>query len=329
MEKALFEYKISNGDEKPAIWFKLHGREVKVYPFGLFRIFWDCSGELYICNEVKAKIQILRDEVCGYYHDDTCGYYYEEYPRELYVNSAIDSLQKLCEAVIRGGKSDYRSFELNAAKQMLAGLKSLIIPKNYCPLSKDEITIERFSFDFIDPYSCDTDYIMRIGNRVYRSALSDWTTDFDAIRLEIENYVLTYCYKDIELYFEDSPTILRLRKNSKDKKEIVNVTIFPNSFIHEPIVFGWCDSRQLISALYIGLLGLCIWETDWFENDWTGEWKDFRLATYNKLQSCVIENYIKGIPKDDYKYYPRQRVVDSVEAMKEDYRIIKEEFRII
>lgn len=321
----LFEFKVGNGEDKPAIWFKLHGREEKIHPFELFRILWDSLDELNICNMVKAKIHILTDSVYCSYNDGTCGYYSEEYPRNQYINSAIDSLKNLCETVVREEKTAYSYFESKAAKQMLAGLKALIIPKR-----DDDIKMDRFSFSFIEPYSCDTDYIVRIGDRKYRSALSDWSTDFDLIRLELEKYVLScMTYKDIELYFEDSPTILRLRKCDKGKVEAVKVTIFPDSFIHEPIVFGWCDSRQLISALYIGLLGLCIWESDWFRDDWEGDWNDFRLSTYNKLQSCVIENYIKGVSKDDFTYYPRQRVVDSVDAMKEDYQMIKEKYRII
>ena len=93
----------------------------------------------------------------------------------------------------------------------------------------------------------------------------------------------------------------------------------PDEFHKEPNRYGWCEPCQLITSLYLGLLGLCIKNTDWFDGDYPGNWNNFRLATYNKLQSCVIENYIKGVEEDDFRYHPRQRVIKSVEEMLVDY----------
>ena len=103
---------------------------------------------------------------------------------------------------------------------------------------------------------------------------------------------------EINLHYEDSPTIIRLNTSSLDRyRKISRITIIPNEFVNVPNVYGRCDTRQLFRSLYLGLLSLCIRETDWFDNDYV-DWSDFRLATYNKLQSCAIENFIIGIKED-------------------------------
>ncbi|MBQ3636377.1 MAG: hypothetical protein II951_12300 [Bacteroidales bacterium] len=107
----------------------------------------------------------------------------------------------------------------------------------------------------------------------------------------------------------------------RDSREVANVCVMPNEFSKYPIVSGWCDPRQLIRALYIGLLGICVRETDWFERSGEGgKWEDFRLATYNKLQSNIIERFITAGKDDDFNSEPRQRFVRSVEEMLADFK---------
>lgn len=177
---------------------------------------------------------------------------------------------------------------------------------------------ERFTFNFIEPYSCDTPFVITLGDKRYRACLSDWSTNFNKIRLEIENSLLTYYREtEIKLYFEDSPTIIRVRS---DWENIANVTIVPNDFINASNIYARCEPRKLIVALYLGLLEICIKETDWTEDRYGWRWDAFRLATYNKLQSCVIEDYILGLEEDEYTYRPRQRVINTVEEMLVDYK---------
>ena len=218
---------------------------------------------------------------------------------------------------------------------MEAGLRNLIIPKNYFQIMEDEVKVERFSFDFVEPYDCDTQFVLKIGERTYKSYISEGETNFNHIRSSIENLLEKNDKKGkLELYFEDSPTIIRLNKlnvyNSDYRivnNNIIKVTLIPNEFVHEPNIYAWCDFRQLLSALYLGLLSICVRETDRFD-DYKEDWRDFRLATYNKLQSCVIENYINGIKEDDFTYMPRQRLINSVEEMMEDYNNLKKTLSI-
>ena len=56
-------------------------------------------------------------------------------------------------------------------------------------------------------------------------------------------------------------------------------------------------------------------------------WDDFRLATYNKLQSCVIENYVQGIVESESQSYPRQRWMSSVKEMEKDFAELCEKLK--
>lgn len=304
----IFEFKVANGVDKPAIWFKLHGREVIIHPYNLYDILWQFSKRHYICWEIQAEFSFLEDEVCGTFDDEIYGLYKINFDKSSFVESAILALKKCCDAVLGNEEVRYDDYGERAAKQMLIGLKDL---KN------NDNTIEHFSFEFVEPYACDTAYKIKIGDKEYISALSDWSNDFNKIRLEIENSLFAYYNSketDIELFFEDSPTIIRLRN------KIARVTIIPNEFAKVPNVYGLCEPRQLIRALYLGLLGLCITETDWTEERYGWSWDKFRLATYNKLQSCVIEDYILGVKEDEFTYRPRQRVINTVDEMLVDYK---------
>jgi hypothetical protein len=54
---------------------------------------------------------------------------------------------------------------------------------------------------------------------------------------------------DINLFYEDSPTIIRLRTHSLDrKKRITRITIIPDEFAKEPNVYGSNDSGRQTEA---------------------------------------------------------------------------------
>lgn len=299
-----------------------------VYPLALYQLLWDCYSDIYFCQAINARFHIFNEEVCGYYHDDVFGYYYEEYQRNSFLESAIQTLKELCDVVLNDEETAYNNFGVDAAKQMKVGLRELIIPRNCCQIKENEIKVEQFSFDFTEPFCCDTRYVIKIGERKYESYLSEWTLDFNLIRMEMEKTILTYFNEsDIKLNFEDSPTIIHLRKStiwkpdySFSEKEVVKVTIIADEFHKEPNLYGWCEPKQLILSLYLGLLGICMRDSNWFDDEYNGNWNDFRLASYNKLQSCVIENYLKGIREDEHTFMPRQRIIRTVEEMIEDYQ---------
>ena len=331
MNADTFQFKIANGNDKPAIWFMLLDREMMVYPYVLYSILWDDCVNYWFCRGIKATFHIFSDEVCGYFYDESCGSYNIDYQKDCFIESALQSLNDLCNTILRGEQTEYKDFNIHAAEQLLVGLNDLAVPRSYSQIFDNDIKIEPFVFEFEEPYACDTNYTIRIGNKKHESSLSDWTTDFNLIRLEIERCVLTYYPDtDIKLYYEDSPTIIRLRNISlhHSGNRATKVTIIPTGFIKEPNTYGWCDPRQLFGALYLGLLGICIKDTDWFDEGYYGSWDEFRLATYNKLQSCVIENYLKGIEEDEQSFLPRQRIVNSVEEMLADYKKLQQQLPV-
>ena len=328
MKIECFKYKRTAPIEKPAIWFRLHDRVVMVYPFALYHLLWNCDREESFCQGVKARFQIFKEVVCGHYQDDELGYYNEEYQRNNFLESAIQTLKEICDTIISGKETAYKDLGTDATEKIQVGLQALIIPRNYSQIKENEIKIEPFSFNFTEPFNCDTRYEIKIGERKYDSYLSEWRLDFNLIRMEMEKSILIYfSNSEIKMNYEDSPTIIHLDNPiiwepdiSLSKKKVVRVTIIPDEFHKEPNMYGWCEPQQMIRSLYLGLLGICIRDTDWFDDGYDGNWNDYRLASYNKLQSCVIENYINGIREEENSFMPRQRVISSVDEMIEDYQ---------
>lgn len=331
MEKSInkFEFKIAAGQDLPAIWFIPKKKEVCVFPLELFAILWECDKEHRISHDIKARFLFFPEKVFGNYFDDSCGAYQIEYTRNAFINSAIKALKDLCHYVIKDGVCYYCNFTVETAEALLLGIDDLSIPRNYSQIFFKEIRIDNFSFRFIESYSCDTAYEIKIGNRSYISYLSDWTTDFNQLLNEIESFVLSASLKkEIHLHFEDSPTILRLETRNLFPvnivySEMVRLTIIPNEFSKSPIVFGWCQARQIIRAIYLGLLELFTTDTDCFDDGFYGTWDDFRLRAYNQLQSCIVENYINEQDKSEQDYSPRNRTIHSVEKMIKDFKSLQ------
>lgn len=197
MEKSInkFEFKIAAGQDLPAIWFIPKKKEVCVFPLELFAILWECDKEHRVSHDIKARFLFFPEKVFGNYFDDSCGAYQIEYTRNAFINSAIKALKDLCHYVIKDGVCYYCNFTVETAEALLLGIDDLSIPRNYSQIFFKEIRIDNFSFRFIESYSCDTAYEIKIGNRSYISYLSDWTTDFNQLRNEIESFVLSASLK--------------------------------------------------------------------------------------------------------------------------------------
>lgn len=39
-----------------------------------------------------------------------------------------------------------------------------------------DVKVEKFTFEFTDEYSCDTEFVIGLGDRLYRSYFSDWSS---------------------------------------------------------------------------------------------------------------------------------------------------------
>ena len=324
LEERTFEFKRAGNTDKPAIWFFLRDQNVMVFPFELLWFLWDCYGKRSFCKGVTAHFQFFKDEVCGYFYDCQKGDYYIQYNRDLFLESAKASLRDFANWGLSGKETMYMEYREDELHRLLTAIDALVIPRNYSQIFDGEIITEDFHFEFTEPYNCDTHYRITIGDRCFESNLSEWSNEFNHIRIEMELFAMAYLQPcKVNLHYEDSPTVLRLNNVHlyHNNGMATKVTIVPDEFAKGPICFGWCNPKQLLSSLYLGLLSLCIIDSDWFDDGYEGySWEDFRLATYNKLQSCVIENAILGKKEDDATYTPRQRIINSVEDMLKDYR---------
>ena len=320
-----FEFQKRNNEEAPAIWFQLHGRYIKIDPFVLYDALW-CNFERRFFSIEIEEPEGFKDKYSWFYNDDS--------QRVALTESATHSLTELCNAILACKQTAYHwDFEESTAERMLAGLDALVLHRK-----SDNKKIERFSFDFVDPFSCKTDFVIKIGDRKYEANLYEWFTDFRQIRYDIEGALLWQHNRygigpeEIRLRDEDCHTTIRLEPYHLfgNPELMAKVTIVMEDGL--PQVCGYCNVRQLISALYLGLLKICLAEVDSdFElnigRDYGG-WNNMRLAIYNDLQSCVIEDYIKGVDYELFTIRPRQRMVHSIKEMKADYKRLQEELKM-
>ena len=193
-----FEFKTANSKEKPAIWFRLRNRDVIVEPLGLYDVLWDCNRKHYFSYGVYAQFLILDDGIYGSFQDSSYGNYEFEYSKSIFLESAIQSLNALCCYVIEGKATEYGSFTKYAAIKMKEGLEYLNVPAKYYQILEDDVEIEQFSFKFVEPYVCDTPYEIQIGSKTYESNLTDWSTNFNRIRLEMEKSLLIF-HEDMDI----------------------------------------------------------------------------------------------------------------------------------
>lgn len=326
MKEKVFVFK--EIESTKGIYINLKGEERMVFPYELFNVLWNCNEKRNLSKDTEAKFQIFQKEVWGYYFDSKNGYYSECYNRDIFVNSAIKSLKDLCVFIQKEETSIYNNIRIPHSERLMEGLNNLLLPKNYSQVFRKEIKVEYFHFEFVEEYSCDSGFELAIGDRSYRSCLSDWSNDFNLIRYELEGFTMFEFPRPLSIHFEDSSNTIEIEKTSlyenDNKEDIVKVTFMPDSFVGGPIIFGWCNLRQVLRSLYLGFLRLFIADSRWF-NDGTEayDWDVFRLASYNKIQSCIIEDYIFGISERVDNYRSRQRIINSVNEMTADFKTLE------
>lgn len=162
--------------------------------------------------------------------------------------------------------------------------------------------------------------------------MTDWSNNYDLIRHEMERFAMR-CHNDdkrtLRINYEDSPGTIEIRHctihGNGRYNDVARVTFTPDTFVGGPILFGWCKKQQVLKALYLGLLGLFVRNSKRFDGSEQGvSWNEYRLTAYNKLQSCIVEDYLMGEDADDLIYRQRQRIVHTVAEMKADYAALME-----
>ena len=298
MQNAIFQYKALTPDAPRGIYITLNGEPRWVCPKVLFSKLWNCYEREWIGDDFEANFQIFKDEVWCYIFDYRSGQITLKFERNTFISDAKKALRSFCEDVLANKPTIYRDRYLSSegAQKMIEGLESMVIPQNYCPRFSSDIKVEKFTFEFTDEYSCDADFIIGLGDRYYRSYFSGWSNELDIIRHELEGIVLRRG-GDVNLHFEDSPNILRMKSiyvhDTKDES-CVKMTLYPDEFHYEPIMFGYCKRREVIERLYLGFMELFSRDTSWFDNGYYGvTWDEFRADAIAQFKSQIIEDYLK------------------------------------
>ena len=236
--------------------------------------------------------------------------------REDYFAMASAALAAFCEdskksvPIVYGGTIDDE--HLKTIKSQMTATAVLLGPYK---LTINDITIDEFSLTFDSKVSCDIDFTAKIGNRTIASSISNWSTDFDYIRHQMEGLILNYKSGEIEINFEDEPTKFRFIKRHAltdtkrgvsgtafQYKDLLNVQILPNTFTKSPAVVGFCEPMTTIRTMYEALLqlGRILAAAD---IETVSDWNySSGMNIYNTLKSGIVEAYLTP-------YKPKSEVV--------------------
>lgn len=195
----------------------------------------------------------------------------------------------------------------------------------YYAVRTSDVVKEDFVFNPLNE-ECHEQFEIKLGNRGYKTWLTHWDSNMEAIRHEIESIV----YEDettVKLPFDTSDTIIKImKKRVLDKvtdtgngtayeyKDYMLVEIYPNEFVKMPIIKGYCDRRKMIRSLYEGLLRMAMQHPEVGNEDFPS-----RMIAYNKYKSPLIESYLKEEYVDDDRYAIRQVHVTHILTIDPDY----------
>ena len=250
---------------------------------------------------------------------------FEEYLSK--TKTAIEKLHEVWskqEAVAYDSKSDVRLDGVELCMKQL-DIKA-VLPSNYV-LKNELVKEEKFRFHPVqDEYY--EDYTIGIGNREYKTCLSDWDNDLERIRHQLESYVYERG-ATIKLFFDTSETTVILKKRSVldhieeshggcayKYKDYVLVEVQPNEFVHKPVLKGYCDEKETIRTLYEGLLRHVM--------RFPLESEDYHLpdkmVAYNMIKSPLIESFLKEEKHDFNAYAIRQVHVKHILNIEPDVK---------
>ena len=299
MQASIFQYKSLVLGTPKGIYITLHGEDRKVYPYELFTMLWQPHTRRLLCEGVEADVLIFKDTAYSMFFDYKYGRYEIEFERKDFISSAVMSLRQLCDDIVNSRPTTYgkKYMRIPHADRMIEGLNAMCIPQNCTQLFSTDVKIEKFTFEFTEEYSCDTEFVIGFGDRLYCSCFSDWSNEFEILRHELEGLVVRG-RGQVELHFEDDPNIIDVRScylhDTRDSS-CVEVTFTPDGFVGGPILFGFCKRKEVVEKLYRGFIELFSRDTSWFDDGHEGvTWDEFRANAIAQLRSQIIEEYLRN-----------------------------------
>ena len=152
----------------------------------------------------------------------------------------------------------------------------------------------------------DVKYQVQVGEHRLETYISEWSTDWDQIRHDIE-HLIWHNKTEIHLNFEDSPTRIILQKESAldstveykggvfyNWEPLIRIEVIPNGFVKdiEPFI-GYEKQLNVIKSIYYGLQSLANAYPD--NNSDNSEMTKKNVSA--KLHSQLIDEYINVLLK--------------------------------
>lgn len=215
----------------------------------------------------------------------------------------------------------------------------MAIGENYKRLEEFKL-VDKLCFKCVQPEEVlndslewmDVKYQIRVGENIWESWISEWSTDWDMIWHDME-HLIWHKETEILLFNEDEPTRIILRKESAlesavevgdgiayNWKRLIRIEVVPDNYIEEydtgmrPFV-GYAGQIDVIRALYSGLQSLASAYPEENEDD-----ADFtRQNVSRKLTSPMLEEYIESLTREEKrnaetKAYQQESLRKELEA---------------
>lgn len=331
------EFKIycEEKDGKYGIWLDTSSALILLDPLSLYNSIFEEYAELFLTyyqdseckSDTKYKLHIYRETYVYtwvFCDLDIVQSGRRTYRQDYYLDKIKEVLFELYKKWSEGHKVhyEYNDVRLEALKTCVNQCWYNQIFPSFFTRRADELTIERFVFNPIDS----EEYEIGIGDRTYKTFLSEWCNDAELIRHQFETIFYYGHPAVIELNFDDLPTTITLdKKRVLDKtetneegtgfkyKDFIYVKIEANGFANMPTLVGYCDFMETIKTLYEGLLQMTIHQRE--HND-----EAPTLISYNKYKSPLIESLIsdKTIEYSRRCIHSRETIVEKILIMDPD-----------
>ena len=191
------------------------------------------------------------------------------------------------------------------------------------------ITIDNVNFVFLETLNNKVKWAIKVGKYSFPVFLDMGSiTDLEIVKPHLELIILQYSkFGALEfLSIFDRSVKISLNKIPVGNNDFVTGVTVRKESLDDPIISFYCSLEQAVSSLYLSLLNLAQMEPDYDSilefYDGRGYWPDYAAPLYNRLQSCLIEDFISGAINNKLENSPRSRFVSNGDEMCADYAYI-------
>jgi len=325
-------------DGKLGIWLDVNEAHLLINPIDLFNSIFEDYSRLYVYSVVEDGVT----KKCTFYIDivkerymyswtllhstlPSAGRNYHKL--DYYIETLIRVIQELSDSWTEDKELAYESIDLNR-ESLDVCVKQLtmkaVFPRFYA-LRANEVSAEHFTFKA----KHDEAYSIGIGDRTYSTFCTQWDTDMEYVRHQLEEYVyghkahikLTFDSSDTEIILEKESILDSITKVDRGQsytyKNFTLVKIISNGFANMPTLVGYCDEKQMLTELYEGLLEFALMQHKEGETYGDGP---CNIVAYNQIKSPIIESMLKIGWKRDYSTYEiRQQKIKDVLTIDPDF----------